>query len=273
MEFRVLGPLEVRHGDRPVPVRGRVQRALLARLVLSLGESVPDERLLDDLWGDDQPASGGTALRVRVSQLRQGLAAGGAEAAIVSRGSGYALEADPEQVDSRRFERLLGDGRRTMREGIPTEALEVLKEALALWRGPPLADLAYERFAQPEIARLEELRLEALEERIEADLALGRAVAGELEALVAQHPLRERLRRQLMLALYRAGRQADALEAYREAGRALVEELGIEPSHELQELERAILVQDPALGAERAARGDFVGRGRELALLAGRLEN
>src|SRR5215207_2201247 len=156
MEFGVLGPLEVRHGDRPVPVRGRVQRALLARLILNLGESVPDDRLLEDLWGDDQPASGGTALRVRVSQLRKALAAGDSEAAIVSRGSGYALEADPEQVDSRRFERLLDAGRRAMRDGRPTEALELLGEGLSLWRGPPLADLAYERFAQPEIARLDE---------------------------------------------------------------------------------------------------------------------
>jgi len=249
MEFRVLGPLEVRHGERPVPVRGRVQRALLARLVLSVGESVPDDRLLEDLWGDDQPASGGTALRVRVSQLRKALAAGGSGAAIVSRGSGYALEADPEQVDSRRFERLLGEGRRAMREGRPSEALEALGEGLSLWRGPPLADLAYERFAQPEIARLEELRLYALEERFDAQLALGRhrELVAEIEALVAAEPLRERLRAQLMLALYRSGRQADALAAYRDARHALTHELGIEPGVPLRELERAMLRHDPAL--------------------------
>src|SRR4051794_2058921 len=251
MEFRVLGPLEVRHGDRPVPVRGRVQRALLARLVLNLGESVPDDRLLEDLWGDDQPASGSTALRVRVSQLRKALAPGDAEVAIVSRGSGYALEADPECVDSRRFERLLGEGRQATREGRPTEALEVLAESLSLWRGPPLADLAYERFAQPEIARLEELRLDALEERLDAELALGRhrELVAPLEALVAAEPLRERPRAQLMLALYRSGRQADALAAYRDARRALTHELGIEPGATLRELERSMLRHDPAVDA------------------------
>src|SRR4051812_19833684 len=251
MEFRVLGPLEVHHRGRLVAVRGRRQRALLAKLVLDLGEAVPDERLLEDLWGDDQPASGGTALRVRVSQLRKALAAGSpggdAGAAIVTRGSGYALEADPEQVDARRFERLVGEGREAIREGRPAEAVPLLDEGLALWRGPALADLAYEQFAQLEIARLEELRLDALEERVEAELALGRdaELVGELEVLVAAEPLRERLRGQLMVALYRSGRQAEALAAYRDARRALTHELGIEPSPALQELERAMLRQDP----------------------------
>ena len=233
MEFRVLGPLEVHHRGRLVEVRGRRQRALLAKLVLNLGEAVPDERLLEDLWGEDQPASGGAALRVRVSQLRKALAAGSPEgvagAAIVTRGSGYALEADPEQVDARRFERLLGEGRQAMREGRPAEALSTLDEGLSLWRGPALADLAYEQFLQSEIARLEELRLDAREERVDAELALGRdaELVGELEASVAAEPLRERLRGQLMVALYRSGRQADALAAYRDARRTLTHELGI----------------------------------------------
>lgn len=222
-------------------------------LVLNLGEAVPDERLLEEVWGEDRPASGATALRVRISQLRKALAGGSPEgdagAAIVTRGSGYALEADPEQVDARRFERLLGEGRQAMREGRPAEALSLLRDGLSLWRGPALADLAYEQFAQPEISRLEELRLDAFEERVEAELALGRdaELVGELEALVAAEPLRERLRGQLMVALYRAGRQADALAAYREARRALTHELGIEPSPSLQELERAMLRHDPAL--------------------------
>jgi DNA-binding SARP family transcriptional activator len=249
MEFLVLGPLEVHHRGRLVPVRGRRQRALLARLVLNLGESVPDERLLEDLWGEAQPASGGAALRVRVSQLRKALAADSPDAAIVTRGSGYALEADREQVDAYRFERLLGEARRALREGRAAEALTALTEGLSLWRGPALADLAYEQFAQPDVARLGALRLDALEERIDAGLALGRhaELVGELEALVAAEPLRERVRAQLMLALYRSGRQADALAAYRDARRALTHDLGIEPGGPLRELERALLRHDPAL--------------------------
>ena len=253
MEFRVLGPLEVNHRGRPVAVRGRRQRALLAKLVLNVGESISDDRLLDDLWGESQPASGGTALRVRVSQLRKALAAeGDLDAAIVTRGSGYALEvSDADQVDARRFERLLGEGRRAMREGRATEALATLGGALSLWRGPALADLAYEVFVQPEIARLEDLRLDAREEHVDAQLALGlhAELVGAIEALVAAEPLRERPRAQLMLALYRSGRQAEALAAYRDARRALTHELGIEPSAALSDLERAILRQDAGLAS------------------------
>ena len=163
---------------------------------------------------------------------------------------------DREQVDAYRFERLLGIGRAALREGRATEALAALGEGLALWRGPALADLAYEVFVQPDIARLEEMRLDAVEERIDAELALGRdaELVGELEALVAAEPLRERLRGQLMLALYRSGRQADALAAYRDARRALTHELGIEPGARLRDLERAMLRHDPALHGSRAAR-------------------
>jgi DNA-binding SARP family transcriptional activator len=260
MDFRILGPLEVHHRGRPVAVRGGRSRALLAKLVLNVGESVADDRLLEDLWGDEQPASGGTALRVRVSQLRKALAAaGGGEdlgAAIVTRGSGYALEADPDQVDALRFERLLGAGRRAMSAGRANEALALFDEGLALWRGPALADLAYEVFVQADVARLEELRLTALEERADARLALGRhaELVGELEALVVAEPLRERLRAQLMLALYRSGRQADALAAYRDARRALTHDLGIEPGAALRDLERAMLRHDAALDSPAGER-------------------
>jgi DNA-binding SARP family transcriptional activator len=253
MDFRILGPLEVHHRGRPVAVRGGRSRALLAKLVLNLGESVPDDRLLEDMWGDAQPASGRAALRVRVSQLRKALAAAGRDedlgAAIVTRGSGYALEADPDQVDARRFERLLGAGRRAMSAGRASEALALFDEGLTLWRGPALADLAYEVFVQPDVARLEELRLAAIEERVDAQLALGRhaELVGELEALVVTEPLRERLRGRLMLALYRSGRQADALSAFRDARRALTHDLGIEPGAALRDLERAILRHDVAL--------------------------
>src|SRR5262245_7612333 len=241
VEFRVLGPLEVVLGDEVLTPRGGKQRALLALLLLHANEVVPSERLIDDIWGDDAPASGLSALHVRVSQLRRALEAAGD--VLVTRPPGYVLLA--ENVDSRRFERLLAAGR-----GLePARAVEVLGEALALWRGPALADLASEPFAQAEVARLEELRLVCVEERIAAELALGRHrdVVGDLEALVATHPLRERLHGQLMLALYRSGRQADALAAYRSARDTLVGELGIEPGEELRALEQSILRQDAEL--------------------------
>ena len=246
MQFRVLGPLEVEVGGLPLPLRGRRQRALLALLLLSANEVVPDDRLLEDLWGDEQPSSGRAALRVRISQLRKALGDGGR--ALLTRPPGYVLHVDPDRVDARLFERLAAAGTRQLREGSAELAAMTLREALALWRGPALADFAYEAFAQPEMARLEELRLAALEERIDADLALARhaELVGELEALVATEPLRERPRGQLMLALYRSGRQADALASYRAARRAL-DELGIEPGRALAELEGAILRQDPAL--------------------------
>jgi len=252
MQFRILGPLEVEDGGLLLPLRGRKQRALLALLLLSANEVVPDDRLLEDLWPEEPPKSGRAALRVRVSQLRKTLEGGGREgrSILLARSPGYVLHAEPGSIDARSFERLFAEGRTALGDD-PETAAAALRDALALWRGPALADFAYESFAQAEIARLEELRQAAVEARIDADLALGRhgELVGELEALVATEPLRERLRGQLMLALYRSGRQADALAAYREGREHLVEELGIEPGRALQELESAILRHDPALEA------------------------
>jgi DNA-binding SARP family transcriptional activator len=251
MEFRILGPLEVSDGGHLLPLSGAKQRALLAALLLRANEVVPSDRLIEEVWGEESPESGATALRVRLSQLRKALP----ENTIATRPPGYVIRVERDQLDLRRFERLVDEGRRSLETKDAATASAKLAEALALWRGPALADLAYEDFAQPAISRLEELRLAALELRIEADLALGRQVelVGELEALVAEHPLRERLRAQLMLALYRSGRQAEALEAYRAARRALAEELGIDPTPALKELERAILRQDPALDLRERA--------------------
>ena len=253
MDFRILGPLEVWHDGRPLAVTGVRRRALLALLLLNASEVVSADRLLDELWGDARPAAGTTALRVRVSQLRKALSAGGDP--IVTQASGYLLRVEAEQLDLRRFELLVRDGRRAIDRGDHETAVELLESALALWRGPPLADLAYEPFARAPILRLEELRVAARELRIGAELALGRhaGLVGELQALVAEHPLRERLWGHLMLALYRSGRQAEALEAYRAARRRLVEDIGIEPGPELRELQRRILAQDAALHADSRA--------------------
>ena len=184
-------------------------------------------------------------MQVYVSRLRKALGDG----VLVTRDGGYALEVSGDSVDADRFTQLADDGRQALERGDPRGAREALTTALQLWRGPPLADLAYEQFAQSETARLEELRLVALEDRAEADLALGHhaALVPELEALVREHPTRERLREELMLALYRSGRQVDALESYRDAQRALDEELGLEPGAQLQELQRSILNHDPSI--------------------------
>src|SRR5436309_71821 len=234
MEFGILGPLEVRREGDVLPLGGAEQRALLAILLLNANRVVSSDRLIDALWEDAPPETARKALQVHVSQLRKLLGPD----RVVTRMPGYLLVVEEGELDLQRFERLAPGGE-----------LEQLREALGLFRGPPLADFAYERFAQTEIARLEELRVVALEERLEAELALGlhAQLVPELEALVAQYPLRERSRGQLMLALYRSGRQAEALEAYQQARRTLVDELGIEPSRALQELERAILVQDRSL--------------------------
>jgi DNA-binding SARP family transcriptional activator len=244
-EFRILGPLEAREDGRALAIGTGKQRALLALLLLDAGDVVSTDRLIDALWGERPPASALNSVHVYVSQLRKVLG----EECLITSGHGYLLTLDPEQVDLGRFERLLGEGRELLAEGEAKRASNVLQAGLALWRGPPLADLASEPFAQGEIARLEELHLAALEERIEADLALGRhgELVPELEALVRANPLRERLRAQLMLALYRSGRQAEALETYRRARMTLVEEVGLEPGRRLQELECAILSQDPTL--------------------------
>jgi predicted ATPase/DNA-binding SARP family transcriptional activator len=273
VEFRILGPLEVLAGGRVVALETPKPRALLAILLLHANEPVSPDRLIEDLWAGRPPPTAAQNLRTYVFQLRKAIG----RAVIRTAPSGYELRAEPASIDVHRFEELLNEARAEP----PPAAAETLREALALWRGPPLAEFAYETWARVEIARLEELRVEALEERIDADLALGRAarVVAELEGLVAQHPLRERLRAQLMLALYRCGRQADALAAFRDGRRALVDELGIEPGPALRELERAMLDQDPALDLSSAAAAapgavgstslrrrptSFVGRTREL---------
>ncbi|HMK93706.1 MAG TPA: AfsR/SARP family transcriptional regulator, partial [Thermoleophilia bacterium] len=265
MEFRILGPLEVRDGDAVLPVTGERQRALLAVLLLHANEVVSGDRLADELWGEDLPDSGPTALQVRVSQLRKAL--GPAAVRLETRSPGYVLRVEAGELDLDRFQRLAAEANGAE----PEEAADTLREALALWRGPPLADLAYHSFAQAPIRRLEELRLAVLERRLDADLALGRHadVIGELEALVAQEPLHERFRAQLMLALYRSGRQADALEAYRAARDTLVDELGIEPGPALRALEQMILRQDQALDLEppEAAQRSVLVAVRELARL------
>jgi DNA-binding SARP family transcriptional activator len=234
-------------GGRPLDLRARKQRALLALLLIRVGEAVQPDVIIDALWPDGPPERALNAVQVYVSGLRKLL--GPAAGVLQTRPAGYAAVLEPDGLDRDRFERLVASGRAALDQEDPTGAAATLREALALWRGDPLTEFRYEPFAQGEISRLEEVRLAALEERIEADLALGRQgdLAGELEALVAAHPLRERLRGQLMLALYRAGRQAEALAAYQDARRVLVEELGIEPSPPLRELEAAILRQDRSL--------------------------
>ena len=212
MDFLLLGPVEARERGRMLPLGGAKQRALLALLLLHAGEVVSSDRLVEELWAEAGPG-GPKALSVAIARLRRTL---GGDHHLITRAPGYALRIAGDQLDLLRFERLAAEGRAA---SDPATAAARLHEALALWRGPPLADLAYEPAFQAEIGRLEELRIAALEDRVDADLALGRhaAVAGELEALVADQPLRERLRGQLMLALYRSGRQAEALETYREA--------------------------------------------------------
>lgn len=244
MEFRVLGPLEVLEDGRILSLGGAKQRALVASLLLRANEVVSTDTLIDELWGESPPATAAKAVQVYVSNLRKELGDG----VLVTRSPGYALLLASADFDLTRFERWVAEAR----EVEPEVAAEKLREALAVWRGPALSDLAYEPFAQTEIARLEELRLSAWEERIEADLALGRhaELVPELESLVARHPLRERLHGQLMRALYGSGRQAEALEAYRAARRTLRDGLGLEPTPALQRLERSILEQDPALEAK-----------------------
>jgi DNA-binding SARP family transcriptional activator len=245
VEFRILGPLEVWHEGRPVRVGGAKERALLVILLLHANEAVSVDRLIDELWGDRPPKTARKSMQVRVAGLRRALRDG----ALLTRGGGYLIRLDADQLDLHRFERLLSDGREEFVDGDPSTAARTLRGALALWRGPALVDFAYDSFAQPAIARLEELRLCALELRIDAELALGfhTELVGELEELVAAHPLRERLRGQLMLALYRDGRQVEALDVYKRTRERLVAELGIEPGPALQKLQQAILRQESAL--------------------------
>lgn len=251
LEFRILGPVEVYADGQRIPIGGGKQGALLAMLLLSPGGSVSTDRLVEALWGTNPPASAANSLYVYVSQLRKQLGNG----TIVTRGRGYSLEVDPARIDAHRFEALVREGSEQVLAGDAHAAARTLRDALALWRGLPLQEFVYDDFAQAEIERLQALRLAALEARIEADLAIGRSAAlvPELEALVREHALRERLRGQLMVALYRNGRQAEALEVYREGRRVFADELGLEPGPQLREVERQILAQDPALDVERAA--------------------
>ena len=247
MEFGILGPLRAVGADGPIELGAPKQRALLAMLLLAHRDAaVSAERLTDGLWGEAPPATAPKALQVYVSQLRRALGPGHP---IVTRGAGYAIELEPGQLDLERFDTLTDAARSARADGRLAEAAAALREALALFRGPPLADAPLLGPAASEAGRLTALRVATLEERLDLDLALGEhaAVAGELEALAAEHPYRERLHAQLMLALYRAGRQADALEAFRRVRRALVEDLGLDPGRELVRLEAAILAQDPAL--------------------------
>jgi DNA-binding SARP family transcriptional activator len=246
-DFRILGPLEVSDETGPLLLGGQKQRAVLALLLLDPGRVVSVDRLIDALWGEQPPRTANTSLQNFISQLRKTLGAD----VLETKAPGYRLRVRPGELDVDRF-RLEVEG---AHGADPKVRAEKLRRALALWRGPALADLAYEAFAQPHIAHLEELRLAALEERVEADLSLGAhaELIGELEGLVDEFPMRERLRGQYMLALYRAGRQAEALEVYAEGRRLLVDQLGIEPSRELQQLHGAILRQESGLQAPDAA--------------------
>lgn len=268
MEFRILGPLEVSRAlDDVVPLGGLQQRAVLAVLLLHRGEKISVDRLVDALWEHDPPPTAAKSVQVYVSQLRKALGDG----LLETSGHSYVLNLVPRQVDVERFEDLVEQGRQQMASGDALTAADSLREALALWRGPALADFVYKAFARSEIARLEELRLAALEERIEADLRVGREaeLVAELESLIRQHPLRERLRGQLMLALYRTGRQAEALDNYRVARESLVDEFGLEPGTGLRELERAILNHDPSLDVPaRLAQGQSLNRPHRRRLVA-----
>ena len=266
LEIRILGPLEVWDGEKAVELGGQRQRAVLALLAIHIGEVVPSDRLITYLWGETPPRTAATSLQNAVSQLRKALGSD----VVETRAPGYALNAETNAVDARRFEQLVSEARSADAD----RRIALVGEALQLWRGPPLADFPYEAFAQNEAARLEELRLTAVEERIDAELELGEAaeLVGELEQLVRENPLRERPRGQLMVALYRNGRQAEALQAYQEARKMLVDELGIEPTPTLQQLHASILRQESALqpqvvpGAGEDRLGEVV-----RALLSGRL--
>jgi DNA-binding SARP family transcriptional activator len=273
MEFKILGPLAIEEDGRSVDPGGPRQRALLAILLLHRREVVSAERLIDELYGSTAPVSAATSLRAQVSRLRKALRL---EGIVQTRSGGYVLEPAPDTVDADRFERLVAEGRRLRADDEIRSAAERFREALGLWRGSALADFVYDDFAQSEIARLEELRIAAIEERIAAELDLGRhtELVGELERLVREFPVRERLRGQLMLALYRSERQSEALAVYQEGRRYLSEELGLEPGAPLRELEKAILRHESALDLDTSSlgkpmesedsKGIFVGRAREL---------
>jgi predicted ATPase/DNA-binding SARP family transcriptional activator len=280
LDFRLLGPLEVSAGGAPLPLGGSKQRAVLAVLLVHANEPVSTDRLVDALWGYRPPGTAKTALQGYITHLRRLLEPNRkkrtAGEVLVTTAAGYVLHVAADAFDRDRFEALASQGQRALSSGRAGQAADLLRGALDLWRGPALADFVYEQWAHAEVERLAELRMVCFEERIEAELQLGRhaELVGELEALVAEHPLRERLREQLMLALYRSGRQAEALDVYQQTRRLLVDELGVDPSPELRELEAAILRQDVALAVAAAARPPptnlpapptpLVGRAREL---------
>jgi YVTN family beta-propeller protein len=264
MHLLLLGPLELWANGRAAPLGGSRQRALLALLALRAGEVVARDRLIEALWGEAPPEGAAHRLDVQVSRLRASMRKAGADPALLeTAGGGYRLRSNGWALDVHEAERLVEQGQRALAEGLVQEAAETLRAALDLWRGPMLLDLANDPASQTDARRLEELRVSALEDRIDAELALGRHLdlVPELHQLVAEHPLRERLRAQVMRALYRSGRQAEALEAYQAARRALVGELGIEPSEELSELQRAILNHDASLTAPTIARPDGAPKG------------
>jgi DNA-binding SARP family transcriptional activator/streptogramin lyase len=257
VQLRILGPFEVcDDSGEPVKLPAGHERALLAVLALRRGEVVSTDGLVDALWGEQPPPTAAKALQGYVSHLRRILESAGETGVLVTQPPGYLLRLADEAVDARRFEVLAAQGWRQLDDD-PAGAVATFEAALALWHGPALGEFAFSDFAQREIHRLDELRLETIEGRLEGQLRLGRhgAVVAELEARVDEHPLRERLRGQLMLALYRCGRQAEALEVYRDGRRRLANDLGLEPGSELQRLERQILEQDPALDAPTPARG------------------
>jgi predicted ATPase/DNA-binding SARP family transcriptional activator/tetratricopeptide (TPR) repeat protein len=285
VEFRVLGTLEVLDtGGHPVELRGTKLRTLLAALILRAGQQVSADRLVDVLWGDRPPRGAANALQAQISKLRRALG----DVPIEGRDGGYVLSIDPSQIDAERFVELATLGHDRLDAGQHAEAAASLGEALSLWRGPALADFAFDEFAQAHRTRLDEMRLTATEDRIDADLACGRheAVAAELEGLVHEHGLRERLWGQLMVALYRCGRQTDSLRAFQRARTLLADELGLEPGHALRELEQQVLAHDPALDVPasvtnvprrltniRPELSTFVGRSTDVAQIAELLQH
>jgi DNA-binding SARP family transcriptional activator/streptogramin lyase len=273
--FRLLGPLQVQIGDEDLAIGGPKERAVLALLLLNANRVVSRDSIVEGLWGESPPKSARHTIAGYVSRLRKRLDLPDSQTTIETRAGGYVLRCLPDSVDLYRFEELLEQGRAALDAAAADRALEVFDEALELWRGEPLSDVADEPFAAPEIRWLEELRVGAIEARVEAALALGQEaeVVGELRSLVARHPYRERFRVQLMTALYRTGRQTEALECYRAGRQLLVDELGVEPGAELRDLERAILAHDETIDARHGhtlPAGHAPGQGAEQTFLRSR---
>jgi DNA-binding SARP family transcriptional activator len=256
VELRILGPLEVVADGAPIMPGPTKQRALLGVLLLHANEVVSSERLVDELWGARPPPTAPKLIQVYVSQLRKTLVAAGADDVLRTRAPGYVAVLEAEQLDAARFTGLLAEARAHAQDGAPERAIAIYAAALALWRGPVLSDLTFESQARVDAERLAELRLAAIGERIDCELACGRhaQLIGELESLTAQHSLHERFWAQLMLALYRSGRQSDALHAYQQARRTLVDQVGLEPGPQLQRLEKAMLAHDSSLDATKRPR-------------------